>query len=744
MEEANDRWIFGLFLRLFACILGVTLLDTTQYIAGWCGDHGVYPFRLLKQKQREWYPSLTHRLLFWPSAWMPVTSTAGLRLVALGGSCCAFLYAITGHSLLLLPPGAVMLGIHEPCTLHWPWHVLTLELWWLLVVASAGGYTSLETIFYSCASIHQPSMPLLLALRVLLFRVLFGFGKLKFSGSSSQDRMYIRPFLAMLPIMTSASLPTYRHLPKVLFEISYAGFFFGEIVVPFAFFLPQPYRSWAAVHTMLLMLGIQITGNFGTFNALGAVISVALLVSGEHAPVDLSTAPFFTVLMLSGLCLVPLNSWIATSWFMWPAFRQALPRATLYFEFLSVWRICTPFGVFPPNVVSPIRHVHLYQVSSDGRIWTSLRYKFQPTRPRDKARFIPLLHPILDFVARYHSGGFTAAVLDMRIPSQSLMCRVPHAIARNLLLDGDVKQLFHADATQLLQERVPKFVRVLQQPILPYDEKEWIAKGDDWRILEGVIDVPCVSIADIDGPLLPSPLNASLDETDPCMTRWRRRSAAYQAELSQTEKVLSPLRGPFQQQIGALVDAAVAWGDINAAVALHEEHQQRYGSSTMQRVRCAIQRAAYRRLQHLEDHQSTSAPSQHHNFDLYQCSLSNAVLYAAGVVEDSSPVALTEEAKRCGHFVFVYLFARTICDDCSIYRIMTDARSWVENADPGADKVLPGGPRVLRELARVLLSRREEVRHTFSFNKASLEYDYEGRVVEKQQSWPWAPPPKRT
>ena len=749
-EDAADRWIFGLFLRLFGVVLFVTLFDSSRSITAWCGERGVFPLRKLKETQRMFYPSVMSRLVYWPSAWFPFSSNTALRVATVGASLCALVYALTGHAALLFASGAVLLMLYEPCSLQWPWHNLSSELWWILVIASGGNYTSLQPLYQSVESVENPSFALLFALRFLLFRVVFGFGKLKFSGSTMQDRMYVRPFSAMLPILSTIGLSGYRYTPRWLFQLSYVGFFLGEIIAPFAYFLPQPYRSWAAVNTMLLMLGIQISGNFGTFNALTALLSSSLLVAGGGPQlVDLASPVTLALCahVASGLCLIPFNSWVSASWFFWPTLRRALPKATRYFEFLSLWRISNGYGVFPPNVMSTYRQIPVYQVSNDGSNWASLRYRYQPSRETDQAHFIPLLHPILDFVSFYYCGygGFIKTLFDMRSPCPNLRCRPINAVARNLLQDGDAKLLFAQESTDLLSKRPPKFVRVLQQCMIPLELDEWLAKGKtaEWKIIGGTIELPCVSLADIDGPWLPSPYVSSLDETDPSMTVWRRRSQPYQDSLRRlSSSSASLLDASFQSQVEELLHKGSASSyNCNAAADFHDELVLRHGSAAMNRLLCAVQRAAYGRLQMLEDRffftSSDSFPPPPDQFDLYLTALSRVVNRSKSILAEENGQE-SEAELQIGMFVFTFLFSAILRVEASVYRRMVNARCTVEKIDPEGDKIPPAGLRIVRQLARSLrFPQVEETLHEFAFNHGTLEFDFVGKAVAV---WPWAPP----
>ena len=338
-----------------------------------------------------------------------------------------------------------------------------------------------------------------------------------------------------------------------------------------------------------------------------------------------------------------------------------------YYEFLSLWRISNAYGVFPPNIMSTLRQIPVYQVSDDGKNWTSLRYRYQPTQATDKASFIPLLHPIFDFVSFYYVGygGFMKSIFDLRTPCANLQCRPINAVARNLLQDGDAKLLFAAESTELLRKTIPRYVRVVAQAMLPMEQEEYVRNGgnEEWRIVGGTIELPSVSIADLDGPWLPPPYVSSLDDSDPCMTVWRRRSNSFQDVLQVGASGLARnLAENFKQQVmEILVKGKATNYDCNSAADLHDDLVARHGSGTMNRLRCAVQRATYFRLQELEEKQyfvtDTATPPPDH-FDLYLLVLAESLQLVAEP-EKASTKLLHEHDLECGLFAFTFFCANT-------------------------------------------------------------------------------------
>jgi hypothetical protein len=189
-----------------------------------------------------------------------------------------------------------------------PWDCLLLEVGWLAPLLPAVGPAWAAAGLRAAAAPH----PLLAwALRWLLWRLVFGFGKasdgptrpppshgatpwhvragrsadaaprrrsqLKFSGTDRvRDRLYIRDFMLMQPIPTRLGWLAH-HAPLPLHRAALLGMFVAEIPLPFLVFVPGRPRLLAAAGLVALQAGIQAAGNFGWFNVLTAALCLPLL-----------------------------------------------------------------------------------------------------------------------------------------------------------------------------------------------------------------------------------------------------------------------------------------------------------------------------------------------------------------------------------------------------------------------------------------------------------------------------------
>jgi len=87
------------------------------------------------------------------------------------------------------------------------------------------------------ATVAPPAAALTWALRLLFFRVMFGFGKQKFLGSRNKDLAYLRGFLIYQPLLSPAAWYAHK-LPLWTLKASVFFMFVCEVPAPFLAFFP--------------------------------------------------------------------------------------------------------------------------------------------------------------------------------------------------------------------------------------------------------------------------------------------------------------------------------------------------------------------------------------------------------------------------------------------------------------------------------------------------------------------------
>ncbi|MFC8921891.1 lipase maturation factor family protein [Cellulosimicrobium sp. NPDC057127] len=153
------------------------------------------------------------------------------------------------------------------------WESLLCEVTFLVAfLGSSGG------------GVAPPVLVLVLA-RWCLFRVELGAGLIKIRG----DRVW-RDLSALdyhhetQPLPGPFSWHAHR-APRWWHRVEVAGNHVTQLVVPFAFFAPQPVASWAGALVVLTQLWLVVTGNFAWLNWLTVVLGLSLVSDGSWAVV---------------------------------------------------------------------------------------------------------------------------------------------------------------------------------------------------------------------------------------------------------------------------------------------------------------------------------------------------------------------------------------------------------------------------------------------------------------------------
>ncbi|HLH16791.1 MAG TPA: lipase maturation factor family protein [Bryobacteraceae bacterium] len=143
---------------------------------------------------------------------------------------------------------------------------------WESILLEAGFYG----IFLGSRSV-APQFPMILLLRWLCFRVMFGAGLIKLRGDPCwHDLTCLDYHYETQPMPNPLSWflhwgPEWMHRGGVWFN------HFAELVAPFGYFLPQPVASVAALVTIVFMLSIMISGNLSWLNLLTIVLAIPAL-----------------------------------------------------------------------------------------------------------------------------------------------------------------------------------------------------------------------------------------------------------------------------------------------------------------------------------------------------------------------------------------------------------------------------------------------------------------------------------
>ena len=266
--EVDPLVVWGAFVRLLGVVQLISLLSIRSQLLALAGPRGATPATLLLARVRADFHGWAARWQRLPTLlWLTGASEAGLMATISLGILCAvalLLGWIIPSPVATFVVYACLLSLDEIVDLKFPWDSLLLEL-----SALAALLPPLEAPVWQSIRVTTAPHPWVgFVFRFALFRLLFGFGKLKFVGSTSKDICYIRTFVVGLPLPTPVGVWLYGALPHAAWGIALAVMFLIEIVAPFFLFCAGWPRVGAAASIALLQVGIQLTGNFGHFNLL--------------------------------------------------------------------------------------------------------------------------------------------------------------------------------------------------------------------------------------------------------------------------------------------------------------------------------------------------------------------------------------------------------------------------------------------------------------------------------------------
>ncbi|MET0384303.1 MAG: lipase maturation factor family protein [Polyangiales bacterium] len=322
--------VWGLYLRGVGLILLISFLSLTGQVVENSGSSaGVGSVARRMRKISDDFPTWKRFLYFPTLLWLSSSDTM-LRVITWAGvvSSALVVYGGPWSPWAMLACYVLYLSLDLPMGLVFPWDSLLLETTFLSLFMPA------TLPLPQLAAVAAPAPLLTWSLRLLFFRVMFGFGKQKFLGSRRQDLAYLRGFLIYQPLLSPAAWYAHK-APLWILKGGVLFMFVCEIPAPFLAFVPGWPSVLAAVATTLLVLGIQLMGNFGYFSVLTVVASLplldnvtpgALVLSELFAPgAPLVTHAVIALHTVSSLGVFLWNSWLGQGWTLWSLWSR-MPR----------------------------------------------------------------------------------------------------------------------------------------------------------------------------------------------------------------------------------------------------------------------------------------------------------------------------------------------------------------------------------------------------------------------------------
>jgi Lipase maturation factor len=257
----HSRWLFE---RGLAIMYLVAFLVTLNQFLPLAGERGLTPAaRFLREVPFRYTPSIFHWTAsdgaFRACAWVGIA----LSLVALSG------IAARGGALTT---AAVWAGLY---VLYLSF-VNAGQTWygfgWESLLVEIGFFT-----MFAGASVTPPHALLNWIYRWTLFRLMFGAGLIKIRGDACwRDLTCLDYFFETQPMPNPLSW-YFHHLPTRVLHGGVAFNHFVELIVPFGFFLPQPYAGIAGIFTIVFQLVLIAGGNLSWLNWITVVLAITTL-----------------------------------------------------------------------------------------------------------------------------------------------------------------------------------------------------------------------------------------------------------------------------------------------------------------------------------------------------------------------------------------------------------------------------------------------------------------------------------
>ena len=388
----------ALFARLVGLVYGLAFLSLWGQIDGLIGSGGILPVADYLDNVRMHLGGAAYWRL--PTlCWLSASDTV-LHLLCGGGFLVAVLIALgiaPAPMLCLAWLFYLSLVVAGQAFLSFQWDILLLETGFLAIFFAPLEFKPRKVWT------APPSLLVLWLLRWLLFRLMFSSGLVKLL---SRDPSWSE-FTALNYHYETQPLPAwtswYAHqLPEYMQMMSVAAMFSIELVVPFAVFAPRRVRLWACALLLALQVLIGLTGNYGFFNLLTAVLCLVLLDDqalrrlpvfgnlpvvgpGRIWPRWVLFPIAMIILTLSGMRMGYTTQLIAD----WPApLRQ-------FQTWMQPFHLASNYGLFA--VMTTQRPEIVVEGSDDGQIWRAYEFEWKPGRVDRAPQFIQPHMPRLDW-----------------------------------------------------------------------------------------------------------------------------------------------------------------------------------------------------------------------------------------------------------------------------------------------------------------------------------------------------------
>jgi hypothetical protein len=327
----------------------------------------------------------------------------------------------------------------------------------------AFGWESLlvETGFYAIflgAASTKPSFLVILMIRWLLFRVMFGAGLIKIRGDDCwRDLSCLKYHYETQPIPNPFSW-YFHQIPGWFQSMSVFTNHVVELIVPFFFFLPQPFAAIAGLITLFFHFWLMVSGNFAFLGLLTMVLSISTLPDsflGFLLPFSENAAPMVSVFYLYMVYLV--TALVAALSYA-PIKNMLSPRQVMNTSYNPLHLVGTygAFGSITRTRYEVILEGTDAQVLTPQTVWKEYEFYGKPGDVNRRPVQIAPYHLRLDWLMWFQP--FRAQVIDNKIKIYGYDPWFLHFMAKLLENDRPVLSLMRENP---FPNQPPHFLRAL-------------------------------------------------------------------------------------------------------------------------------------------------------------------------------------------------------------------------------------------------------------------------------------------
>ncbi|CAN5642373.1 lipase maturation factor family protein [soil metagenome] len=383
------RW----FLRALGLVYLIAFISVWVQVEGLMGEHGLTPAGEMLSLSREMSGGGTAGLwLKQPTLCWISSSGAMLHALCAAGAIAA---ALLTFGLLPVPALLVCFGCY--LSLMVPGEVFFSYQWDILLLETGFVALFVTPLQSSMAAGRDAPVSRIgwFLVTFLLFKLMFMSGVVKLTSGDEtwwnaialDYHYWTQPLPTLLAWFADKN-------PEWLKKAAVAATLLIETVVPFFIWAPRRLRHSAAAVMILLQVGIALTGNYGFFNLLPAVLCLLLfddtLWRGRHAGIisHRETPTWIPAVVLA--VTLPLNLWLISTAFGQPP-RWAKPLYSLFEPF----RIANGYGLF--RVMTKERPEIVFEGTADGVNWRPYEFRWKPGNPMRPPQWNAPHQPRLDW-----------------------------------------------------------------------------------------------------------------------------------------------------------------------------------------------------------------------------------------------------------------------------------------------------------------------------------------------------------